>query len=271
MMAGGLHWPLPSGSSGRLVTIGPCTRGAGDPPSVCNPANELIDYACDSPAQFINIIGQFSNIELLWFNCHSIDAQGEVVRNAQSGVPAGIGIGGARIYESDLSGFRYISNRAMRVESRSFAPHVVIDEAARQRIIARHAAQFRQQLPDLTVIRGEEVYNLQRYFIPSIIMRSCAIGRNRSFCQRLATAANAFVFAPQVAQWGAAPTRGPWRLHNPVNFFRPIGLYHHYYEYLFRSYPESSSSLSPFQRRLGQQRIATGLGRGVGRHPGVIG
>ena len=77
MMAGNLHWPLPRGSTGRLITIGPCTREPGDPQSVCNPANELIEYACDTPSQFVNIIGQFSNIELLWFNCHSIWTQAD--------------------------------------------------------------------------------------------------------------------------------------------------------------------------------------------------
>lgn len=271
MMAGGLHWSLPRGSTGRLITIGPCTRGAGDPPSVCNPANELIEYACDTPLQFVNIIGQFSGIELLWFNCHSIDAQGGTVRGVGARGPAGIRIGGANIYESDLTYFRSISNQAMRPASRSFAPHVVIGEAGRQAIIARHAAQYREQLPGPTVIRGEEVHHLHRYFIPSIILRSCSIGRNHSFCQTLATRANTFVFAPQVDQWRAAPTGGPWRLHNPVYFFRPISLYHHYYEFLLQSYPESSSSLSPFQRRLGQQRIATGFGRGVGRCRGTIG
>ncbi len=271
MMAGSLHWPLPRGNTGRLITIGPCTRGPGDPQSVCNPANALIEYACDTPLQFVNIIRQFSSIELLWFNCHSIDAQGGTVRGVGAGTPAGIRIGGANIYESDLTYFRNISNRAINPAGRSFAPHVVISEVNQQAIIARHASQFREQVPGHTVIRGEEVHHLQRYFIPSIILRSCSIGRNHSFCQTLANRANTFVFAPQVDQWGAAPTGGSWQLHNPVYFFRPTSLWSHHYELLLQSYPESSSSLSPLQQRSEQQRIATGPGRGVGRCRGTIG
>jgi len=289
MMAGNLHWPLPRGSTGRLITIGPCTRGPRDPQSVCRPANELIEYACDTPFQFVNIIGQFSNIELLWFNCHSIDARGGTARAVGAGTPAGIKIGGANIYEDDLTYFRNISNSAMHPGRRSFAPHVVLSEANRRAIAARRP-QYREPGhgctdgewcpigPRYATIRGEEVHHLHRYFIPSIILRSCAIGRNHSFCQTLADRANTFVFAPQVEQHAAAPTGGSWQLHNPVYFFSPTSLYYHYYENLLNGWwrphqnpPPWRASLSPFQQRSGQQRIATGPGRGVGRCRGQIG
>lgn len=287
MMAGSLHWSSPTGSTGRLITIGPCTRGPRDPESVCRPANRLIEYACDTPYQFVNIIGQFSNIELLWFNCHSIDAQGGTARGVGAGVPAGIKIGGARIYESDLTRFYMVRNDAMRAQDRSFAPHVVLSEADRQAITARQP-QYRSYVcpddgewcplgPSYATIRGAEVHHLLHYFIPSIALRSCSMGRNYSFCQGLANRANTFVFAPQVDQCSAAPTGGSWRLHNPVNFFSPTSLWNHYYVDLLKGLwrpqqsPPRSASLSPFQRRSGQQRIATGYGRGVGRRRGIIG
>ena len=174
----------------------------------------------------------------------------------------------------------------------SFAPHVEISEANRRAIAARRPQYHEPSCgdgewcpmgPNYAIIRGEEVHHLYRYFIPSIILRSCSIGRNHSFCQELADKAATFVFAPQVDQWGAAPTGGSWRLHNPVFFYSPIWLWNHDYvdllKGLWRPDPnpppwidtESSSNLSPFQQRLGQQRIATGPGRGVGRYRGLIG
>ena len=270
-----LHWPLPGGGSRRLITIGPCTRGPRDPESVCRPANELIDYACDTTSQFINIISHFSNITLLYFNCHSINAQGSVVRDVGSGVPAGIRIGGARIYESDLSRFYRVRNDAMRAQDRSFAPHCSIEslsETEQQLIWMCDATENIIQTPGFTVINGEYLYRyLYRYFVPSIILRSCSIGRNHSFCQSLANRARVFVFAPMQDQWSSAPTYGPWHLHGPVYFY-----YSHWYSDRFEALLKSSpyvqwSSLSPFQQRLGQQRIATGFGRGVGRCRGSIG
>ena len=274
-----LHWPLPGGTSGRLITIGPCTRGARDPESVCNPANELIDYACDNTTQFINIIRQFSNITLLYFNCHSIDAGGNTVRDVGAGVPAGIRIGGANIYESDLSSFYNLRNDAMHDQYRIFAPHVSYEslgEEEQRRIWDLDATENIIQQNGHTIIQGEVVYRwLRQSFIPSIIMRSCSIGRNHSFCQGLANRARVFVFAPMLDQWSSAPTYGPWHLHGPVFFYRShsysirFDILLHSYSWAFNT-PQFSSR-SPFQQRLGQQRIATGPGRGVGRCRGIIG
>jgi hypothetical protein len=287
MMRGSLHWDLPpdveAPSSrarphgahrrvGELITIGPSSHADDD----------QIEHVCDTPQQVVDVVGGFSNLTLLYINCHSIDDQNHS-DPAERGAVSGIRLGGARIYDRGLPLFEQIRasfSQLHRTEPLEFGivqAYVPASSGTPTRRLATFGMQnplFRDDDPapapstspapvELT-ITAEGSNENSDLFVPRIVMRSCAIGQNQQFCQDLADAAETWVFAPMIDQWSTQTAATPWRLHGPVRVFIPACLAH-------LQAPTSRRDLSPFRQRLGQQMIATGGGRGVGRRPGAIG
>jgi hypothetical protein len=300
MMRGALHWDVPPGVEdpssrarphgahrpvGELITIAPST-----PEELAQ-----VERRCDTPEQVVDVIGEFSGLTLVFINCHSIDDQGRSDAN-ERGTVSGILLGGARIYARHLPLFRRIrSSFTLRwtepstlglVHSAhayvpassgtptgrslvSFGPlsassssPIDIDQPFRDD--APSPAPATSPAPVEYTITAAGFNQNSHLFVPRIVMRSCSIGQNRDFCQRLADAADTWVFAPTVDQWASQTRWTPWELHGPVRVFVPASMAH-------LPVYGSRQDLSPFNRRLGQQRIATGSGRGIGRRRGPIG
>lgn len=261
-----LHWDLPSdveepSSSGRrrrrqpggvrrpgvMVTIAPTT-----PEQLA-----MVERVCDTPQEVVNVIAEFSNLTLLFINCHSIDAQGGSDA-AGRGRVCGIRLGGARIYAEDLPLFERI--RA------SFSQHTT-DDLAAGLVWAGHTHRSIPGEAGTPVdwrITAEGFNQTHHFFVPRIVMRSCSIGLDRDFCQRLADVAGTYVFAPAIDQ--RYDQAGPWELHGQVCVFIPASLTH-----LYPQFFTIRQDLSLFRQRRGQQLIATGVGRGAGRRRGPIG
>ena len=262
-----LHWELPRGveeppSSARrrrrrpgvtprrpgvLITIAPTTPE--------EPA--MVERVCDNPQEVVNVIGEFSNLTLLFINCHSIDAQGRSDAGERSGV-CGILLGGARIYATHLPLFEGIRS--------SFSQHTT-DQLVAGLVhtgFTYLSAPATSEAPVDWRITAEGFNQTHHFFVPRIVMRSCSIGQDPDFCQRLADAAGTYVFAPTIDQ--RYDQAGPWELHGPIRVFIPSSLAH-----LYRQFFTLRRDLSPGRQRLGQQLIATGIGRGVGRRRSPIG
>jgi hypothetical protein len=292
MMPGSrLHWDLPRDveapssrgrphgvhrSVGVLITIGPSSHAD----------NDQIERVCDTPQQVVEVIRAFSNLTLIYINCHSIDAQGRSDARERLGV-CGIRLGGARIYERDLPLFGQIRSSFPLLRMTEpltlgivHAAHAYVPASSgtptgrslvtfgmlNQRFWdgAPSPAPMTSPAPVEFRITAEGFNATSHSFVPRIVMRSCSIGQNQPFCQLLADTAETWVFAPTVDQWASQTEATPWRLHGPVRVFMPACV----------AYLQDSASrrdLSPFRQRLGQQMIATGSGRGVGRRRGPTG
>ena len=294
MMQGDLHWDLPGdveapSSSARRRRRRPrgVTHRTGVLLTIGHRPHALVEHVCTTPQQVVDVIRGFFNLTLLYINCHSIDDRG-VSNVSQRGTVSGIRLGGARIYARHLNLFTQLqSNFATSrteplVAQLVYAGHAYIPARPAssrppsvscsspldieppwwhfnvRRLLCEDAPspeRVTSPAPVDTRITAQGFNVTHHLFVPRIVMRSCSIGQNQSFCQQLANAAGTYVFAPTVAQWARQTRHRPWQLHGPVRVFVPPGLTH----------LRQTSAL----RRA--QMIAMGSGRGVGRKPGPIG
>jgi hypothetical protein len=204
-----------------------------------------VEHRCDTVEEIVAVIRGYANLTLLFINCHSIDDQGHS-DPSQRGRVSGIRLGGARIYAGNLAAFSQIQT--------SFSLLARTDPFVLGLVLAAPGNAYTPSgVPTLT---DSGFNNNAHLFVPRIVMRSCSIGQNRDFCQRLADTTQTWVFAPQVDQWvGAA---APWSLHNQVLVFMPASFAQQQLSSIMRD-------RSPFQRRLGRQMISMRSGRGIGR------
>jgi hypothetical protein len=233
--------PMPPGRFGQLITIG--REAERDAPY----AGE-IEAFCERPEEIIQVIQGFSDITALYINSHanpdrrSREAEGERRR--------GIQLGGTIIYAEHLRLFRAIRP--------NFNRWMIFDRS----IISRDL--FCHYNPEMPPGRRSIAQTLMPSITPRIVVCGCAIAQDHNFCQRLADEAETYVFGATIDQYaGQRSTMSPWTLHGPVLVFIPSSNF---------GVPEwSTQNVSPFNRRLGQQRIATGSGRGLGRISRSIG
>lgn len=251
----GLHPPSPSGPRrrrarrmppgrfGQLITIGRSSERTA-------PYADEIEAFCDTPEQVIEVIQRFSNLTALYINSHA----GPDLRSREAEVAGrrGILLGGATIYAEHLPLFRNVRSSFDRWRIFDVAIVELMSVAQRDPAI----------LPDRRVSLDQ-----MSSIYPRIVLCGCAIAQDRNFCQRLADEAEAYVFGATINQYETRRAI-PWTLDGPILVFIPSNNFGLGTEI---SGASSIQNLSPFIRRLGQQRMATGSGRGIGRRPGPIG
>lgn len=244
-----LHWDLPvrQGPHGRrhvgqLITIGRSSERL----APGQPAGDIEEF-CDAPEQVIEVIERFSNLTALYINSHA--GRDDRSRELERAGRRRLDLGGARIYAEHLPLFRRIRSCFVRNNPFSYTrpeeAELIYDPN-------------RTNIPPDRYVLNDQIYSFQ----PRIVLCGCAIAQDREFCQGLANETGTYVFGATITQF-ANRTPIPWTLDGPILVFFPSNL--------FIPGESSIQDLSPFQQRLGQQRMATGSGRGVGRRWGPIG
>jgi len=242
---------MPPGRFGQLITIG---RGRGESSERNAPYAGEIEAFCDSPQEIIGVIQRFSNITALYINSHATPDRRS--RQAEVAGRRGIQLGGTTIYEDHLPMFRGVRSCFERFW------YITEPWLVEAMVLAQSPPAI---LPDRRIS-----FDRIGSITPRIVLCGCAIAQDRSFCQRLANEAEVYVFGATIDQYSGQRQRviPPWTMHGPILVFIPIS---NFGLGAGASGTSAIHNLSPFNRRLGQQRMATGSGRSTGRRSGTIG